>query len=232
MTGVTSSIWPGASPDASRRLPAGRMEGARSSPWPTSKRMRGARPPAKRNPALSDRDQGFAREPQDAFSGATDAEPASGRGPAGLYARAARQLSVGTTWPGVQLHLEAVGELHAFPGGRTRLSLRSLRGIALGRKSWLFCGSNGSGWRAASMYSLIITALCRARHRAGLIEIGDVSRRHPSHTTGHTGPYHGGSIGLSRHRQEDSGETKGVEHMISKGVLNRRVSGHAPESRR
>jgi hypothetical protein len=26
---------------------------------------------------------------------------------------------------------------------------------------------------------------------------GDASRRRPSHTTGHTGPYHGGSIGLS-----------------------------------
>lgn len=35
---------------------------------------------------------------------------------------------------------------------------RSLRGIALGRKSWLFCGSDRGGRRAASMYSLIITA--------------------------------------------------------------------------
>jgi len=37
-----------ASPDRSGRLPAGRMEGVRSSPWPTSKRMHGARLPAKR----------------------------------------------------------------------------------------------------------------------------------------------------------------------------------------
>jgi DNA-binding transcriptional ArsR family regulator len=35
---------------------------------------------------------------------------------------------------------------------------RGLRGIALGRKSWLFCGSDRGGRRAASMYSLIITA--------------------------------------------------------------------------
>jgi transposase len=35
---------------------------------------------------------------------------------------------------------------------------RSLRGIALGRKSWLFCGSDRGGARAAAMYSLIITA--------------------------------------------------------------------------
>jgi len=35
---------------------------------------------------------------------------------------------------------------------------RGLRGIALGRKSWLFCGSDRGGARAAAMYSLIITA--------------------------------------------------------------------------
>ena len=35
---------------------------------------------------------------------------------------------------------------------------RGLRGIALGRKSWLFCGSDRGGTRAAAMYSLIITA--------------------------------------------------------------------------
>src|SRR6202022_3287680 len=35
---------------------------------------------------------------------------------------------------------------------------RALRGIALGRKSWLFCGSDRGGRRAAPMYSLIETA--------------------------------------------------------------------------
>jgi transposase len=35
---------------------------------------------------------------------------------------------------------------------------RALRGIALGRKSWLFCGSDRGGRRAAAMYSLIVTA--------------------------------------------------------------------------
>ena len=33
-----------------------------------------------------------------------------------------------------------------------------MRGIALGRKSWLFCGSDRGGDRAAVMYSLIVTA--------------------------------------------------------------------------
>ena len=35
---------------------------------------------------------------------------------------------------------------------------RALRGIALGRKSWLFAGSDRGGRRAAAMYSLIVTA--------------------------------------------------------------------------
>ena len=35
---------------------------------------------------------------------------------------------------------------------------RALRGIALGRKSWLFCGSDRGGQRAAAMYSLIVSA--------------------------------------------------------------------------
>jgi transposase len=35
---------------------------------------------------------------------------------------------------------------------------RGLRGIALGRKSWLFAGSDRGGLRAAAMYSLIVTA--------------------------------------------------------------------------
>ena len=43
---------------------------------------------------------------------------------------------------------------------------RGVRGITLGRKSWLFCGSDRGGERAAVMYSLIVTALCRMRHNA------------------------------------------------------------------
>jgi transposase len=34
---------------------------------------------------------------------------------------------------------------------------RALRGIALGRKSWLFAGSDRGGERAAALYSLIVT---------------------------------------------------------------------------
>ena len=35
---------------------------------------------------------------------------------------------------------------------------RALRGIALGRKSWLFCGSDRGRRRGAAMFSLIVSA--------------------------------------------------------------------------
>ncbi len=41
---------------------------------------------------------------------------------------------------------------------RTTPPNAALRGIALGRKSWLFAGSDRGGQRAAAMYSLIVTA--------------------------------------------------------------------------
>ena len=35
---------------------------------------------------------------------------------------------------------------------------RALRGVAISRKSWLFCGSDRGGERAAAMYSLVVTS--------------------------------------------------------------------------
>jgi transposase len=43
---------------------------------------------------------------------------------------------------------------------------RELRAVALGRKNWTFAGSDEGGRRAAAIYTLIATALCRARHKA------------------------------------------------------------------
>src|SRR5690606_2723750 len=56
-------------------------------------------------------------------------------------------------WPGVTRLLEAGRDspTHNATG-------RALRGIALGRKAWLFAGSDRGGQRAAFMYSLIVTA--------------------------------------------------------------------------
>src|SRR6266446_1846611 len=44
--------------------------------------------------------------------------------------------------------------------------------------------------------------------------------------------YHGGSIGLGLDRDMESGETDRVEVAVGQCLLNRRVSGHAPEPRR
>ena len=42
---------------------------------------------------------------------------------------------------------------------------RALRGVAVGRRNWTFAGSDAGGHRAAAVYTLIETCLCRARHR-------------------------------------------------------------------
>jgi len=42
---------------------------------------------------------------------------------------------------------------------------RAVRGIAVGRKAWLFAGSDRGGERAAAVYSLIVTALSASRYR-------------------------------------------------------------------
>lgn len=56
---------------------------------------------------------------------------------------------------------------------------RALRGIALGRKSWLFCGSDRGGHRAAAMYSLIVT--CKMNDIDPQAWLADILGRLPSH---------------------------------------------------
>jgi transposase len=58
---------------------------------------------------------------------------------------------------------------------------RALRGIALGRKSWLFAGSDRGGQRAAAMYSLIVTAkLNNVDPQAWLTDVLDRIAGHPA----------------------------------------------------
>jgi hypothetical protein len=80
-------------------------------------------------------------------------------------------------WPAFTLFLE---------DGRVCMSNnaaeRSLRGVALGRKSWLFCGSDRGGCRAAAMYSLIVT--CKMNGVDPQAWLADVLSRiagHPVH---------------------------------------------------
>jgi len=42
---------------------------------------------------------------------------------------------------------------------------RSIRGVGIGRKNYMFFGSDNGGDRAAVLYSLVETRLCRVRHR-------------------------------------------------------------------
>jgi transposase len=59
---------------------------------------------------------------------------------------------------------------------------RALRGIALGRKSWLFAGSDRGGQRAAAMYSLIVTAkLNEVDPQAWLADVLARIAEHPAH---------------------------------------------------
>ena len=80
-------------------------------------------------------------------------------------------------WPAFTLFLE---------DGRVCMSNnaaeRSLRGVALGRKSWLFCGSDPGGQRAAAMYGLIVT--CKMNGVDPQAWLADVLARiagHPVH---------------------------------------------------
>jgi hypothetical protein len=58
---------------------------------------------------------------------------------------------------------------------------RALRGVALGRKAWLFAGSDRGGKRAVAMYSLIVTAkLNDVDPRAWLAEVLNRINDHPA----------------------------------------------------
>jgi transposase len=59
---------------------------------------------------------------------------------------------------------------------------RALRGIALGRKSWLFAGSDRGGQRAAALYSLIVTAkMNEVDPQAWLADVLARIAGHPAH---------------------------------------------------
>jgi IS66 C-terminal element len=59
---------------------------------------------------------------------------------------------------------------------------RGLRCVALGRKSWLFCGSDRGGRRAADMYGLIVTCKMNGVDpQAWLAEVLARIAGHPAH---------------------------------------------------
>ena len=68
---------------------------------------------------------------------------------------------------------------------------RALRGIALGRKAWLFAGSDRGGERAAAVYSLIVTAkLNEVDPRAWLADVLARIADHPASRLDELLPWH------------------------------------------
>ena len=68
---------------------------------------------------------------------------------------------------------------------------RALRGIALGRKSWLFAGSDRGGQRAAAMYSIIVTAKMNdVDPQAWLTDVLARIAEHPVHRIDELLPWH------------------------------------------
>src|SRR5712691_2396965 len=80
----------------------------------------------------------------------------------------------------------ARGAVRLAPAGLFRTGFRLgdvyRRTIALGRKSWLFAGSDRGGQRAAAMYSLIVTAkLNNIDPQAWLADVLARIAEHPAH---------------------------------------------------
>jgi len=63
--------------------------------------------------------------------------------------------------------------------------------IALGRKAWLFCGSDRGGERAAAIYSIIVTAkLNNVDPRAWLADVLTRIHDHPNARLDELLPWH------------------------------------------
>jgi IS66 C-terminal element len=88
-------------------------------------------------------------------------------------------------WPvsarGDEVLMDETAPSSSFPKARPTRA-RARRGIALGRKSWLFAGSDRGGQRAAAMYSIIVTAkLNDVDPQAWLADVLTRIAEHPVH---------------------------------------------------
>jgi transposase len=85
---------------------------------------------------------------------------------------------------------------------------RGLRGIALGRKSWLFCGSDRGGQRAAAMYSVIVTCKMNGVDpQAWLTDVLSRIATHPAHRLDELLPWNWAPQHRSADQDECSGRT-------------------------
>ena len=74
---------------------------------------------------------------------------------------------------------------------------RALRGVALGRRAWLFCGSDRGGERAAAIYTLIVTAKLNGLDpRAWLADVMRCIADHPARRLEELLPWHPASTAI------------------------------------
>ena len=73
------------------------------------------------------------------------------------FCRYDKEIAAFRGWPPGGFRLTLTG-VHGRVCLTNNAAERALRGIALGRKAWLFAGSDRGGERAAFMYGLIATA--------------------------------------------------------------------------
>jgi len=66
----------------------------------------------------------------------------------------------------------------AYLWAYNNLAERVLRTVAIGRKNWLFTGSDAGAERAAATYSLIATCKLCDPHKGWNVQTGPVSPRH------------------------------------------------------
>ena len=100
---------------------------------------------------------------------------------------------------------------------------RGLRCVALGRKSWLFCGSDRGGRRAADMYGLIVTAKMNGVDpQAWLADVLSRIAGHPAHRLDELLPWNWRAAS-SRHCP------RGLTHARQQGLLRQ---NHRPRRQR
>ena len=108
----------------------------------------------------------------------------------------------------------------------TNAAERALRGIAVGRRSWLFAGSDRGGERAAAIYTLIATAkLNGVDPQAWLVDVLRRIAGHPVDNLPELLPRNWQPPGPQTPRQPPDLRRRGPRRMLTKGWSTRSNKG-------